>query len=656
MKTFNTLAKLSLAASVLMMIGCTNDDTAELTPDTTNEIKVAEGFSFETVETVTVKITAPDFNSNPIDGAVFKVYTDDPENGGELLTQGTSNSEGVFETKLSLATYSESVFVTTNHSSIYYKTVEVPIVSGEATHTYSYPDENDIPQTRNGNESPSDGSGGSTEISQATFSKTTNSVAGTDTITLFFEDFEGGIGGWTTQVYTGNDDLWHIVTKNPGPEGGATNAMWCGVNSSGNYNTGNRINTAVVSPQISLPNDDGLVLIFDEKYKTEPWWDYCMVSVSTDGGNNWTELRGKPKVKTISGLAPSGNSGGWINTELSLEDFAGQTIQLRFYFDTIDGIAQNFSGWFVDNVEVIQPDADTDGDGVSDKVDDYPNDATKAFNLFYPDNGNFGSLVFEDRWPNQGDFDFNDLAIDFKYQGITNAANELVEVKATYVVKAVGATLKNGFGVEMNIPQAKVTNFTRSQPLTESFINTGSNGLEVGHPSDKTVVIVYDNVSNIMQPPNGSIFVNTESGVAYVDPDTTEISFALNPPLTSLELDELQPPFNPFMFVDRDRSHEIHLPDKEPTALADLSLLGTSDDDSDEATGKYYKTANDLPWAISMPNSFDYPKEKVDILNAYYNFDDWAQSGGTNNTDWYLPILGNINLLNIFQISGLLKE
>lgn len=398
-----------------------------------------------------------------------------------------------------------------------------------------------------------------------------------------------------------------------------------------------------------------MVLIFDENYKTEAWWDYCMVSVSNDGGNNWTELRGIPKVKTLTGLAPSGNSGGWISTELSLAAFSGQNIQVRFYFDTIDGLVQNFPGWFVDNVHIIQPDADSDGDGISDQVDDYPNDPTRAFNLYYPDDGTFGSLVFEDRWPDQGDYDFNDLALDFKYQGVVNANNELVDVKATYVAKAVGASLKNGFGVEMNIPQAKVTNFARSQSLTESFINTDANGLETGHPSNKTVFIVYDNVSNIMQPATGSIFVNTESEAAYVQPDTTQISFSLNPPLSSLELDALQPPFNPFIFIDKDRTHEVHLPDTNPTALADLSLLGTADDASNSSAGNYYKTASGLPWAISMPNSFDYPKEKVDILDAYYNFDDWAESDGVNNTDWYLPITGNVNLANIYQIPNILQ-
>lgn len=258
MKTFNYLAKISFAASVFLMISCTNDDTADLAPNSTKEIKVAEGFNFETVETVTVKITAPDFNNNSIEGAVLKIYTDDPEKDGKLLTQGVTNSQGVFQRNLSLATYLKSIFVTTNHSSIYFKTVEIPIVSGNASHTYSYPDENTIPQNRNGNSSPSNSSSERAEVTEATFSKTTNKIAGTDTITIFFEDFESGIGNWTTQVYSGNDDLWHIVLVSNGPEEkklNPTNAMWCGLDQTGNYNTGNRINTAVVSPLITLPSD-----------------------------------------------------------------------------------------------------------------------------------------------------------------------------------------------------------------------------------------------------------------------------------------------------------------------------------------------------------------------------------------------------------------
>jgi hypothetical protein len=61
---------------------------------------------------------------------------------------------------------------------------------------------------------------------------------------------------------------------------------------------------------------------------------------------------------------------------------------------------------------------DSDGDGVSDQFDDYPDDPLRAFNNFYPSEDGFGTLAFEDLWPGKGDFDFNDMVIDYSINQI----------------------------------------------------------------------------------------------------------------------------------------------------------------------------------------------------------------------------------------------
>jgi len=60
----------------------------------------------------------------------------------------------------------------------------------------------------------------------------------------------------------------------------------------------------------------------------------------------WTPLRGG------YGAAPSGSSGGWIMSVLDLSSYAGEMIKIRFYFDTDDGIANDYPGWFFDDVLV----------------------------------------------------------------------------------------------------------------------------------------------------------------------------------------------------------------------------------------------------------------------------------------------------------------
>jgi hypothetical protein len=166
-----------------------------------------------------------------------------------------------------------------------------------------------------------------------------------DSVLIFADDMESGINGWSTEMYGGApDDLWHQTELNCNSP---THSWWCGIEGGTNYATGNRINTAVISPIIDLTVIDTTVTLqFFENYDTEPGYDYCMVDVTVDGGVTWTHLRGD------AGNAPSGNSYGWITTILDLTQFTGNEIRIRFYFDTIDGIINDSSGWFFDDVIV----------------------------------------------------------------------------------------------------------------------------------------------------------------------------------------------------------------------------------------------------------------------------------------------------------------
>lgn len=175
--------------------------------------------------------------------------------------------------------------------------------------------------------------------------RVTDSYVGPLETILFTDDMESGSNGWTTELIGGtSDNLWHQTTTN---SNSASTSWWCGVVGQGNYNTGNQINTALISPSVDLSGVlTPVTLSFAENYDTESGWDYCMVDVSTDAGSNWTPLRGG------RGAAPSGSSSGWINTNLDLSTYVGEQIQIRFYFDTDDGIANTNPGWFVDDVNI----------------------------------------------------------------------------------------------------------------------------------------------------------------------------------------------------------------------------------------------------------------------------------------------------------------
>ncbi len=258
---------------------------------------------------------------------------------------------------------------------------------------------------------------------------------------------------------------------------------------------------------------------------------------------------------------------------------------------------------------------------------------------YYPASG-FGTLAFEDMWPWEGDYDFNDVVVDYRFEIHTNSQNYIKSVTGTFVLKAFGASYRNGFGFQFSgkIDPALLT--VSGSQLFENYIKLSNNGTENGQ--SKPTIIVFDNTFGLMRHPGVGIGVNTDPAAPYVDPATVVIE--INFPANTYKYNDLDiAGFNPFVIIDGVRGREVHLPDYEPTDLMDRSLLTTGDDDSNPSIGRYYKNLRNLPWGISLYESFDYPIEKAEITDAHLKFDDWAVSSGTLYPDWFKNLAGYRN-------------
>jgi LruC domain-containing protein len=287
---------------------------------------------------------------------------------------------------------------------------------------------------------------------------------------------------------------------------------------------------------------------------------------------------------------------------------------------------------------------DTDKDGVADNLDDYPQDPTKAFDNYYPAKNTVGAFGFEDQWPSIGDYDFNDMVIDYNFNTITNAQNQVVEIEGTFITKAVGASFHNGFGIQLPISPSLVAKVTGTD-LRRSLVSIGSNGTELGQ--SKATIIIFDDGFDQLPWPGSGIGTNTMSGLPYVQPRTLQILIKLTSPVSPSVVGE--PPFNPFIFINRTRGREVHLIDHEPTDLADKSLFKTKDDNSILSAGRYYMTVNHLPFAIDVVDPFDYVKEKTIITLGHLKFKSWALSNGNTYRDWYKPMPGYRNDAYIYR-------
>jgi len=278
---------------------------------------------------------------------------------------------------------------------------------------------------------------------------------------------------------------------------------------------------------------------------------------------------------------------------------------------------------------------DADNDGIADNLDDYPNDSTRAFNSYYPNANTFATYGFEDLWPSQGDYDFNDLVLGFRIKKVLNANNDVVELYTDYMVRAIGATFDNGFGVQFDDLSPSDIQTITGQSLTNNLVSLNANNTEAGQ--NKAVVIFYDSPEGLINRPGGSMF-NTIKANPSGNFDSTQVYVKFTNPVAQSKV--AMSKWNPFIFVDGTRGVEVHLPDMTPTGKANTSLLGSNQDNSIPSTGRYYKTSNNLPWVIEVPVTFDYPAEKESISDAYNYFNNWAISGGSNYQNWYSSTSG----------------
>ncbi len=308
-------------------------------------------------------------------------------------------------------------------------------------------------------------------------------------------------------------------------------------------------------------------------------------------------LKNSNSIVTANDFSVSGNlllKGGTVNAEnVVVSGWLNGPGTVNYCVSkTITG-TQNTSGLVVQQ----QCGTDTDGDGVNDPDDAYPNDSEKAFQIFTPNSTGKSTLAFEDLWPSTGDYDFNDLSISYRTLVITNSDNNAVQIDFVCNVNSYYAGFTNAFGIELDGVSPTQIQSISGTNITENYLTFNANGTESGQ--DNAVIIFTDNADNFS--------------------NETTVSIILNTPISTATLGAA--PFNPFIIANQDRGKEIHLAGYNKTNLGES---GT------------YITGTGLPWGLSIINEdFDVPKDGVSIIEAYNYFDDWATSGGENYTDWF---------------------
>ena len=268
---------------------------------------------------------------------------------------------------------------------------------------------------------------------------------------------------------------------------------------------------------------------------------------------------------------------------------------------------------------ISDPIPDADGDGVNDDDDDFPNDDTRAYNTIYPSGSKYYYHLYEDLWPGFGDYDFNDVVLKTKLHTYKNAQNNLVGGRMITTVYWIGGGLPRGAGMEWFKSNGGASQLTYMPENAVTFTEVGN-------------VITDPVVKNAVQLFNNNIIESLG--------ETTDFEYIWDHNVGGNSL-WIQ------VYIYNQREHEVHMYGHPPTNAQDMSLFGTYDDASqttwDWSIGNsfanpanFYKTSTNLPWGLEIvTEEFRVPVETIEIIDAYPQFKDWAESGGTVFPDWY---------------------
>ena len=266
----------------------------------------------------------------------------------------------------------------------------------------------------------------------------------------------------------------------------------------------------------------------------------------------------------------------------------------------------------------------------------------------YPGENTWVTLAYEDKWPETDDYDMNDVVMRYRSTEVIRDG-KVIRIDISGKLQALGAEYHSGFAVQL--PGIAAGNVN---PLTLRLLHnnlrqeySGINGADhydILESGTANAVIV---ISQDLWQHATSICRYFRSEIGCNQPEVFQFQASV-PLLTPVPLSEMPAaPYDPFIFgtpglyhgdvfsYQPGRELEIHLADKAPTEKFNPAYFGLADDTSDVASGRYFRNAGNLPWALEVVGHWQWPSERKTILQAYPQFKPFAESKGKSATNWF---------------------
>lgn len=238
-----------------------------------------------------------------------------------------------------------------------------------------------------------------------------------------------------------------------------------------------------------------------------------------------------------------------------------------------------------------------------------------------------GVYAFEDLWPNKGDYDMNDVVVDFSHEFAWSTQNIATE-DATIHKETLRLTTYQNYVTLKNGLAVTIKNQIAPTSVTMKAIK-GTNEYEVAFDredeGDKGIVYLLTED------------IKRELGTQYV------IEFEYENGITEAQ----QSVVKPFIYRNEGESRwEVHLPFEEPTNKIIMSYFRAigSDDLSEPSKGIYYVREGNYPFAFFLSGVtvepfkstiLDRNNESIKIDEMYPRFLRWSTTFGEEEKDWY---------------------
>jgi hypothetical protein len=172
-------------------------------------------------------------------------------------------------------------------------------------------------------------------------------------------DFESGLQGFTVDNASGvGGGLWHVATSCESATPGHTSpsSLYYGIDSTCSYDAGGLPSEgSIISPPVAIPDGAGVQLSFSYLLETEgqPGYDLARVLASVDAGA-FEPVASNDGATGLMALFDGPLE--WQRAEVDLTSLfasgSNHTVRVRFEFATVDGVANDHSGLYIDDVVI----------------------------------------------------------------------------------------------------------------------------------------------------------------------------------------------------------------------------------------------------------------------------------------------------------------